>query len=231
MRVMRKLRSRSGFTLAETLVAVMILVLVAGIVAEGVPVAKNAYEKVVVAANARVALSTMVTALRNELTTATDVKVDSDNKTITYYSPERGARSKISLSSGTKEDGTTPSDDPEGTIMIQEYLDYVKNNSGEYVDSDSLFALLGTSVPSGGSTASASARRLVSRAASNGDLFITIKDDATGGIEGPTQTGMITIKGLAVYRKVGDAVSGPLAELDELKIRNITGKTVQTGGE
>ena len=211
MRFERKLKSRAGFTLAETMLAVLILVMVASIVASGVPAAKNAYEKVVVAANARVALSTMVTALRNELTTATDVKVDNGNKTVTYYSPERGARSRISLSTGSDKD-------PAGTIMLQEYLDYADNTEG-------LFALLGgTEKPTGLAT---DARRLVSRAASNGDLFIKLEDSGTI----TASSDAITISGIGVYRKVGDVISGPLAELSTLTIRNITGKMAQTGGE
>ena len=36
-----KLKSRSGFTLAETLLAILILLLVSSIVAQGIPVARN----------------------------------------------------------------------------------------------------------------------------------------------------------------------------------------------
>jgi len=49
-----KMKSQAGFSLAETLVAILILLLVSVIVANGVPVAQNAYEKVVVGANAKV---------------------------------------------------------------------------------------------------------------------------------------------------------------------------------
>ena len=46
-RIIRKLRSNDAFTLAETLLAILILLMVSAIVAAGIPVAKNAYEKVV----------------------------------------------------------------------------------------------------------------------------------------------------------------------------------------
>ena len=46
-RIRRKLKSRHGFTLAEVLMAVLILLMVSSVVAGGVPVAANAYYKVV----------------------------------------------------------------------------------------------------------------------------------------------------------------------------------------
>lgn len=118
--MVRKLKSRSGLTLAETLVAVLILLLVSTIVARGVPVAKNAYEKVVVAANAKVMLTNAIAALRNELALAQRITVDPATKSITYYSADRGADSKIYIFSGTGDD----SDYMNGTIMLQEYKDY-----------------------------------------------------------------------------------------------------------
>ena len=108
MRLKQKLKSRAGFTLAETLLAVLILLLVSVIVATGMPAAKNAYEKVVVAANAQVLLSTTVNALQDELATAWDVRQEPDS--ITYYSTNTGARSKIFK-------------DSQGNIKIQEYID------------------------------------------------------------------------------------------------------------
>ena len=60
-RIRQKLKSRLGFTLAEMLMSVLILLMVSSVVAGGVPVAANAYYKVVDAANAQVLLSTTVT--------------------------------------------------------------------------------------------------------------------------------------------------------------------------
>ena len=51
-----KIRSARGFTLAETRLAVIILLLAAAIVATGIPAARNAYEKVVLASNAEILL-------------------------------------------------------------------------------------------------------------------------------------------------------------------------------
>ena len=107
----RKLKKQSGFTLAETLLAVLILLLVSGIVAEGVPVAKNVYEKVFIGANAQALLSTTAARLRDELGTAWDVSVGADKKTISFYSADTGAKAKIYLS-------TTDTNNP---IRITEY--------------------------------------------------------------------------------------------------------------
>ena len=80
----RRMGNRGGFTLAEMLMAVLILAMVSGVVAAGVPLAANAMAKVVDAANAQVLLSTTMTCLRSELETATDVRVDGDYRTISY---------------------------------------------------------------------------------------------------------------------------------------------------
>lgn len=92
----RKLKNRRGFTMAEMLLAILILLMVSAIVATGIPAAKNAYEKVVLASDAELLLSTAVNELRNELGTARDVDVD--GTTITYINSRNGAESKISLS-------------------------------------------------------------------------------------------------------------------------------------
>lgn len=105
--VLKKLNKGSGFTLSEMLIAVVILVM---ITASVLPAAVTAYKNAVDAANAQVLLSTTVSALRSELSTAWDVKT-SDGTTITYKSSDTGSRSVISIE--------------EDKIMLEEYaLDY-----------------------------------------------------------------------------------------------------------
>ena len=91
--VLKKLNNGSGFTLPEMLIAVVILVM---ITASVLPAAVTAYKNAVDAANAQVLLSTTVSALRSELSTAWDVKTPNAT-TITYKSSDTGSRSVISI--------------------------------------------------------------------------------------------------------------------------------------
>ncbi len=102
----RKLNSKKGFTIAELLVAILILLMVSSIVASGIPVARDAYEKVVLTSNAEILMSTAISALRNELGTAKDIETSGTE--ISYYNSARGTTSKISAGSSD--------------IMIQRYF-------------------------------------------------------------------------------------------------------------
>ncbi len=70
-----KLNTHSGFSLVELLVATLILLMVSSVVVGGIPVARDAYEKVTVTANAQVLLSTTVNALRAQLGSAQNARV------------------------------------------------------------------------------------------------------------------------------------------------------------
>ena len=106
--MMKRMKNNAGFTMAEVLIAVVILVLItAGIM----PAAMRAYKNAVDAANAQALLSTTVDALRGELSTAWNVKpVSGDSKAITYQSADTGSRTKMLLDSNV--------------IMLQEYDDF-----------------------------------------------------------------------------------------------------------
>lgn len=91
----QKLNNRKGFSLTELLVAVLILSMVSAVVAGGIPVARDAYEKVTLSANAQVTLSTAISALRNELCAASEVNIDSN--AVEYYSPSIQNYSKICI--------------------------------------------------------------------------------------------------------------------------------------
>ena len=93
-KIRQKLNTKAGFTLAETLLAVLILLMVSSIVAAGVPAARNAYEKAVLGSNAQVLLSTTVSELRDELGTAWDVETDMYGD-VYYFSADTGAKSKL----------------------------------------------------------------------------------------------------------------------------------------
>lgn len=112
--LIKRIHGKNGFTLAETLLAVIILLLAATIVATGIPAARNAYEKVVLASNAEILLSTTMSTLRNELGMARDIRIDPDKQTISFYSEERKAPSKIYINSGGDYNGNA-------VILIQRY--------------------------------------------------------------------------------------------------------------
>lgn len=107
-----KLKYGSGFTLAETLMAVLIMLLVASVVAAGIPAAAQAYRNAVDGANAQVLVSSTVNALRSELSTAWSVTVEGEEeeKEIFYYSSRTGAKTKL------YNDGDT--------IKVQDYVQY-----------------------------------------------------------------------------------------------------------
>ena len=107
----QKLKSRAGFTLAETLVTILILLMVSSVVAAGIPAAKNAYEKVVRSANAEVLLSTSVSELRKNLVTAQNV--DAEDGALTFYSGDGEINKRIYPDPGNK-----------GVLMVQEYIGF-----------------------------------------------------------------------------------------------------------
>lgn len=96
-RIRKRAGNKGGFSLAETLLAVLILLLVSVIVATGMPAATNAYNKIVLGANARTMLSTAITALHDEIGTARDVKKVEGKEGITYFNASTGAKAQISL--------------------------------------------------------------------------------------------------------------------------------------
>ena len=92
--IKKRLSDKKGFTLAETLMAILILLMVTAVVAGGIPVAVNAYNKVVLASNAQLLLSTTMTRLRDELGTATQITVEENE---IKYVNDKGVGNKISL--------------------------------------------------------------------------------------------------------------------------------------
>ena len=168
---MRKLKNTAGFTLAETLLTVVILLLASGVVATGMPAAVNAYRNAIDAANAQVLLSTTVNALRNELSTARDVQVS--GTTITYTGADTGSRSTIDLSSSP--------------FTIQEYVG--QSTSYEFLDGDTLQAPPASSHPL--------VPEAMAKTTKNGSLM-TVELGSSGGVA--LSNDIITITGLTVKR-------------------------------
>lgn len=189
----------SGFTLAETLIAILILLMVSSVVAAGIPAASNAYYKVVDGANAQVLLSTAATALRDELATARDLEVGNGSSgtstSITYYNRDAGRKSMISLDSSG--------------ILLTEYLGSTAAEAGSATGST---GTSGSSDSSGGSGSDTSeptnVRQLVSGKARTARLNLTYT-----GISYDKATHLVTVSGLQVSRTGG---SGPLVTQDVL---------------
>ena len=125
MKHLRIWNNRHGFSLTELLVAVLILSMVSAVVAGGIPVAKNAYEKITVSANAQVMLSTTISALRNELGTASNVTIE--GSIIRYYNASTGW-SEITIGPAGKSNNTGETSESNNTGETSE-----SNNTGETI--------------------------------------------------------------------------------------------------
>ena len=115
MYIIRNIKDKTGFSIAELLVAILILSMVSTVVAGGIPVARDAYNKITVAANAQVLLSTTINSLRSELGTAPVFLKIGDDKKIVYKSSSRESKSMIDYSGES--------------IMICDYYDTDDNHS------------------------------------------------------------------------------------------------------
>lgn len=202
MTASRKLHSRRGFTLAEMLATVLILLMVSAIVAAGIPAAVRAYEKVVRSANAEVLLSTSVSALRSELGTARDIRV-TDGTVLQYYSERAGSYRSL-----------YPDNESEkrGVLTLREYLG-LPEEAGSGAGSGSMASGGGSGGFGGnGGTGENSLppRQLVSDAAATGDLYVTYTSASV-------EDGIVTIGGLSVRRKSDP--SAALTAVETLKIR------------
>ncbi len=94
-------RSSGGFTLAEMLVAILLMLMTAAVLARGVSLAQSSYGTVTDTANAQMLLSTGITMLRHELGTAKDISLERDDNAtytvINYRTSSNGSQSSIML--------------------------------------------------------------------------------------------------------------------------------------
>jgi len=84
----------AGFTLAETLITILILMMVTLISAVGISVAVRGYNRVLDTANAQLLLSSTVTRLREELSTAVWAEL-TDGDLVMYYNGDKGFNSEL----------------------------------------------------------------------------------------------------------------------------------------
>ena len=196
--VKNRIRDISAFTLAEALVAVIILLLVSGVVAAGIPAAIRAYDNVVIASNAEVLMSTAINELRTELSTAEII--DSDSSSLTYYNSAAGCNSKIYC-------------DGAGSSIM-----YVRYSPTPLVPEDNWITGGAGGSGSSGQTSEDNSTvpagdpvELVSREASDRQNGLRVSYDSVSYSDG-----LITFTNLAVYRKNGDVTP---AQMDKFEIR------------
>lgn len=100
-RVMKKLKRKDGFTLGEVLIVALILLLLTAIVTAGLPAAQRAYTEVIDSGNAEVLLSTTLTVMQSELSTATDVRTEG-GRVVSYKSGNSGLWSAFASDDGSE---------------------------------------------------------------------------------------------------------------------------------
>lgn len=177
MRQNNQKRNRGGFTLAETLIAVLILTMVAGIVAGGIPAARNALDKAVDASHSQLLLSTTMTSLRNELAMASSITCASET---------------------VNEDGSVAEDSAAGKIIS--YVDssgavctLQSEDDGIYVEKEA-----SPDISSGVYHPGITHRLLVSEQAATKNLYAAFTSASYNN-------GIVKIEGLKVCKKQGDS--------------------------
>ena len=130
-------------SLAEMMLALLILLIVTSIMTNGMSTVQNVYKTLITGANAQVVLTTAINSLRNELDTAREVTVNGNE--ITYFNYAIGAYSRISLDEKNR-----------NNIIVEPYLKWDEKNE-KYVSIDK-------SIPPA---------PLVSNEAADGVLYVT----------------------------------------------------------
>lgn len=108
---MTKARRDKGFSLAEVLVAILILAMVTAVAAAGIPAAIRAYRGAVDISNAELLMTTTTNTLRNHLDLAKGVTVSNNSGTTITYRASDGSTTEIRSSAGQP-------------VKISEYVGY-----------------------------------------------------------------------------------------------------------
>lgn len=123
---MKNIKNKKGFTLAETLIAVLITLIVAGLLAGGIPLAFNTYHRVVDSANAHTVMATLTIELRDELALTKNMTTDGSSLT---YTNKNGRESTLYK----KTDGIYLKDlDSENEALLLSRASMAKNLSVSY---------------------------------------------------------------------------------------------------
>lgn len=155
-RFTNKKKSISGFSLAETLMAVLILLMVSAVVAGGIPAAASAMKKIIDGSNAQSLLSITMTRLRDELSMASPdgIEISTDKKTIAYVSG-LGRKSKIYIQNDgihINEDVNEPTSKYDHLLVSEAAANKNLRTSGNFgYDGNGLIIVSGLSVSKIGS--------------------------------------------------------------------------------
>ncbi len=209
---MKKQRKRSdllckshGFTMVEMLVVIVIMVLVSVMMATGIPAGVNSMRKAVEASHAQALISTAMTALRDELTTAKDLKVVSSGGAAPAGDGGGNPGDAPAAASLPKVTYT----DSDGVPTVLEVTESLTSGVNEKK------GILLTKVIPKGATTETYTHLLVSAEASTSDLYV-----AMNGIS--YTDGVVTISSLEVRKPVKGSTEGEytvVVRIDSYQIR------------
>lgn len=195
-------KNRGGFTLAETLIAVLILLMVSGIVAAGIPAAKEALTKAVDASHSQLLLSTTMTALRNELGSARSIICDME--LVEVGDDEAGDETGDQPGDETGDDGTGEGETESEIVTAESHIiRYIDSSGAQCVLESKPDGIYLTKEASPEAWASDShpgvpTRLLVSQQAATKNLYAEFT-----GVS--YENGIVKIEGLKVCKKLQDS--------------------------
>ena len=96
-RILKKKLNNEGFSISEMLIAIAIMLMVTSVVAGGIPVAIRAYTNITDTADCELLLSTALSDLRDELSTARNISVNGNK--ISYIDSKTKTRCYLTSSS------------------------------------------------------------------------------------------------------------------------------------
>ena len=192
-------RSQRGFTLAETLIAMLLMAFVGMIVTGGIAMGARVYGEIVERSNAELLLSTTLLELRDQLDRVQEVRTVTNSGVTTLYYRDRTSNWKALTSLGRKSDGT-----PEKNSKVPGGEQFREMPRGIYLTEFSGYSIAGAP------TAVLNTQLMVSDEAAGKSLYATYES-----IE--YKDGNFVITGLRVCNKNTGAV---IAWLDRDKNRN-----------
>lgn len=205
-------RSQRGFTLAETLVAMLLMSFVGLIVTGGIAMGARVYGRIVERSNAELLLSTTLLELRDQLDRVQEVRTVTNSGVTTLYYRDRTSNWKALTSLGRKSDDGTPeanSKVPGNEQFLERYPNLLKDNKmprGIYLTEFSGYSIAGAPTEAD----VLNTQLMVSDEAAGKSLYATYES-----IE--YKDGNFVITGLRVCNKNTGAV---IAWLDRDKNRN-----------